>query len=167
MTLFTLVAAAASMPPGGDADQTAACPGAAASYAWDEYPPHTLSPEQSRLNYDTIVVGEVLVPEKPCSIGTCVGLRVITRVKGQPSDRVILRLDRTPGPSCQTAPFQTKGETWVVFAHAGTTPGGQPYLDAGADSPAYRTRLTAPNFSALEARFRQRHAHLDGSPSGG
>ena len=137
---------------------------AAALSPLGEYPEHALSPAESLKAFDSVFLGEVLVPVRKCSLGNCAGLRVIDPVKGRLAVgiNVLLRLPEGAllNDSCKNGLFAEKGRRWMIFANQGTSPGGQKYLDVGQEGPSFLTQ-DLPDFAKLEVQYRLQRAQLD------
>jgi hypothetical protein len=124
------------------------------------YPDVQLSPAESLRSFDTVFLGEVLVPSRPCSIGFCAGVKVLKTLKGRPGAAALIQV-ASPGESpCAPATFSEKAQRWVVFANHGTTPGGLKYLRAGEDGPSFAAS-DLPDFQRLEGHYRMMRAELD------
>lgn len=126
------------------------------------YPPHANSPLQSLHDHDVVVFGEVVVPTRPCSLGFCAGIKVLSTIKGMVDRTILVAVTHDKNDRCGPDLFQQKGSTWIVFANTGTSKTGIKYLHASADSPSYAA-TTPPNFNRLEADYRVLRAQLDGA----
>ncbi len=126
----------------------------------EPYPALPRSPLESLKDHDVVFFGEVVVPTKPCSLGYCAGLKVLSRLKGQMEPTVLLRVMRPGEDSCTPDIFRHKGVKWMVFANTGTSKTGFKYLHADYQGPSFAS-IVAPNFQNLEAEYRMLRARLD------
>lgn len=124
------------------------------------YPEHQLSPQESLRQHDTVFLGEVVVPPRPCSLGYCAGLKVLRTLKGEPGQTALVRITRPAPDACGPATFKSKGSRWMVFANTGTSKTGYRYLQAATDGPSFAAS-SVPDFKALEGRYRALRARLD------
>lgn len=128
----------------------------------DGYPQSASSPLQSLHEHDVVFYGEVVVPTRPCSLGFCAGIKVLSALKGQVEKTVLITVANKRDDRCGPDLFQHKGVKWVVFADTGTSKTGIKYLHAGFEGPSYAT-LKSPDFNRLEAEYRMLRAQLDGA----
>ena len=126
----------------------------------DGYPQHAASPLQALHDHDVVFFGEVVVPTRPCSLGYCAGIRVISALKGQVDKTVLITVANAKDDRCGPDLFQHKGVNWVVFADTGTSKTGIKYLHAGFEGPSFAT-VKPPDFGRLEAQYRMLRAELD------
>jgi hypothetical protein len=123
------------------------------------YPAHRMSPQESSEHYNTIFIGEVVVPTRKCSIGYCAGIRVKTAMKGEPSGSFLVRISHAD-QACGPTKFHHKGISWLVFGNSGTSKGGTQYLDVEDDGPSFESER-APDFATLQRNYTTLRAHLD------
>jgi hypothetical protein len=159
LTLLASTLLLAAAPLSAPRPVAGACSAAAAEPP-DTYPEHPLSPYQSLAAFDTVFLGEVAVPARPCSLGWCAGLKVVGAVKGKPGKNALVRVAPPSAGACAPAQFRDKGARWVVFANHGTSRHGQRYLYTGDDGPSF-IAAELPDFDRLEGRYQARRAELD------
>lgn len=165
LILIFALASLATVPATAGAAEGGDCPKVSPSDSPDvvpgSYPEHPLSPMESLKTFDTVILAEVILPSRPCSLGWCAGLHVIRRLKGQASGNVIIQVathsDRLP---CGPENYRVKGQRWIVFANRGTSPGGQSFLAADLGGPSFQSS-DLPDFARLEAHYRAKRAQLD------
>ena len=164
VALAATLAAIASLPLVSDGALSNACraPAIDAEAAEDDYPADARSPLQSLGDHDAVFFAEVLVPTRPCSLGYCAGLKVLSALKGNVEKTVLLRVASTKDDRCGPDLFLRKGTHWVVFADTGTSKTGFKYLYAGSEGPSYASQHL-PDFSRLEAEYHTLRAQLDGA----
>ena len=134
------------------------------------------SPYESINTHDIVVMGEVLVPAKYCSLGICAGVRVHNIIKGKipqlkiesplGNDNILVHITTNKKhPSTQLDCLDedlltTKHKYWYLFAHTGTSRRGFIFYEIAHDSPSFPTK-SALDFSQLEQHYQQYRKAVD------
>jgi hypothetical protein len=164
--IYTILAVATltALPSAaGQSPNQVVCAVAAVRQLVGVYPEHPLSPQQSLISFDTVFLGEVVVPSCKCSLGYCAGIRVMQTVKGRPGTTALVRVDPdgvAAKASCIPSLYATKGERWLVFANQGNSKSGLKYFDSGSDGPSFAANKV-PDFSMMEAQYRGMRAQIE------
>jgi hypothetical protein len=160
LVLFVVLAICA--PHSRSRAQSGACLARAAALdaSLDGYPEDAPAPTDSLKQFESVFLGEVVVPSRPCSLGTCAGLKVVRLLKGELPSTVLVNTLRPGENPCGPRTFNQKGERWMVFADHGTSRSGVTYVRAEDDGPTFASRVV-PDFEALDQRYRQMRARLD------
>ena len=160
LSVFTV---AILIPMSDEAAISSACVTSSTPDNQDAYPLFELSPQQSLQDHDSVFLAKVLVPTKPCSLGYCAGLRVLSSLKGSQKGNLLVRV-HIPGSGkeshCTPDKFNKKGSKWLVFGHKGTSPGGTSYLDIQHNGPSFVT-AKVPNFAAMEKAYWNKVASIN------
>lgn len=134
------------------------------------------SPQENIQAHDVVILGEVLVPAKYCSIGICAGLRVHQVVKGTLSNNSVvgasvaenllvrIKSDKKHKDSNQECLsediFTKKSQYWYVFAQGGTSKRGFVFYEVSEEGPSFATRAPI-DFSQLEISYQKYRKELD------
>jgi hypothetical protein len=119
------------------------------------------SPMDNLAGHDVVLIVEVLVPVKRCSLGLCAGVSVKQIVKGQASGNILLHINPGSGVNCLEEEYMTeKNQYWYVYAHTGTSKRGQKFYEITTTGPSFPTKFNI-DYVELENSYQKQKKDLD------